>query len=535
MRPLDPRLIARIGPARRFVVVTAVLGAITALLILVQALVLARLLAPVLSPTPLPVDDTASDGLGWLGSIVPVGIRDLPVGLAWLACIVALRTAVTWLQERQAHRAGTRVVSDLREAVVTHAATLGLRWTASGRASDVTTLVTRGLDNLLPYFVRYLPQLFLAATVTPIMVVVVLGLDVTSGVIVLVTLPLVPIFMILIGRLTQARSATHLVAMQRLGSQTLDLISGIPTLRGLGRARGPAVRVRELGEAHRRATMSSLRVAFLSGMVLELLTTLAVALVAVSMGFRLAQGNIGIETALAVLVLAPEVYLPLRNVGTHFHASADGMAAAEAAFEFLSEQTDTRPRAGDAPPLLNTPIAMDGFGVLAAGGRLAPAGLTFEAAPGKVTALVGPNGDGKSTALAALAGLVAPHAGSVRAGGVTLGSADVAVGDDSWAHQCAWVPQRPDLGTAGNELSLGQRQLVALERAFASERPVLLLDEPTAHLDRAGRAMVIAAIVAAAAAGRTVVVATHELEMVAAADAVVTVVAALRSQGAVTP
>ena len=246
----------------------------------------------------------------------------------------------------------------------------GCRWAASGRAADVTTLVTRGLDNLLPYFVRYLPQLFLAATVTPIMVVVVLGLDWTSAVIVLVTLPLVPVFMILIGRLTEARSATHLVTMQRLGSQTLDLISGIPTLRGLGRARGPAVRVRELGEAHRRATMSSLRVAFLSGMVLELLTTLAVALVAVSMGFRLADGNIGIETALAVLVLAPEVYLPLRNVGTHFHASADGMAAADAAFTFLNETTDVRPRVGSAPSLLGAPLSLDGFGVLAADGRI---------------------------------------------------------------------------------------------------------------------------------------------------------------------
>ena len=291
MRPLDPRLVGRIGPARRYLVVTAVLGIFTAVLILVQALVIARVLGPVLSPTPLASNGDAADGLGWLGNIVPVSVRELPVGLAWLAAIVALRTAVTWLQERQAHRAGTRVVSELRETVVAHASSLGLRWAASGRAADVTTLVTRGLDNLLPYFVRYLPQLLLAATVTPIMVVVVLGLDWTSAVIVLVTLPLVPVFMVLIGRLTEARSATQLVTMQRLGSQTLDLISGIPTLRGLGRARGPAVRVRELGDAHRRATMSSLRVAFLSGMVLELLTTLSVALVAVSMGFRLGRGQ----------------------------------------------------------------------------------------------------------------------------------------------------------------------------------------------------------------------------------------------------
>ncbi|MGC4175022.1 ABC transporter ATP-binding protein/permease [Demequina sp.] len=518
MRPLDPRLVARIGPARRYVIVTAVLGVLTAVLILLQALVIARVLSPVLAPSEL-----TADGLGWLGRLVPVSVRDLPVGIAWLAAIVTLRTALMWLQERQAHRAGTRVVSELREAVVEHAATLGLRWAASGRAADVTILSTRGLDNLLPYFVRYLPQLFLAVTVTPIMVVVVLGLDITSAFIVVVTLPLVPIFMILIGRLTQVRSARHLTAMQRLSTQTLDLISGIPTLRGFGRAQGPAARVRELGDAHRRATMSSLRVAFLSGMVLELLTTLSVALVAVSMGFRLADGNISIETALAVLVLAPEVYLPLRNVGTHFHASADGMAAADAAFEFLDQRTDQRPRTGPAPSLVGTPVSLQGFGVTAADGRMAPAALSLEAAPGAVTVLVGPNGEGKSTALAALAGLVMPDAGVVTAGGVTLGSGSSAVEDDSWTRQCAWVPQRPDLGPEGRTLSLGQRQRVALERAFASDRPVLLLDEPTAHLDKAGRAEVIAAVLAAAAAGRTVVVTTHERELMDAASSLVEV------------
>jgi len=311
--------------------------------------------------------------------------------------------------------------------------------------------------------------------------------------------------------------------MQRLGSQTLDLIAGIPTLRGFGRARGPAVRVRELGDAHRSATMSSLRVAFLSGMVLELLTTLSVALVAVSMGFRLADGAIGIETALAVLVLAPEVYLPIRNVGTHFHASADGIAAADAAFTFLDEHEDSRVRAGEAPSLAGVPLGVRDLGVAAADGRLAPAALSFEALPGRVTVLVGPNGEGKSTALAALAGLIAPDVGEVWAADVTLGAVGVSVDDQSWTRQCAWVPQRPDLGPQGRTLSLGQRQRLALARAFESSRPVLLLDEPTAHLDRAGRAEVIAQILAAAAAGRTVVVTTHERELVAAAGTVVEV------------
>src|SRR5690606_33052758 len=207
---------------------------------------------------------------------------------------------------------------------------------ASGKGAGIIALVTRGLDGLMPYFVRYLPQLMLALTVTPLMVVVVMGMDWISGLIVVLTLPLVPLFMVLIGLVTRERSAKHLEAMERLSARTLDLIAGVPTLRGLGRERGPAARVRELGEAQRKATMGSLRVAFLSGMVLELLTTLAVAIVAVTLGFRLVAGGVSIEHALAVLSLAPEVYLPLRNVGAHFHASADGLAAADAAFETLA-------------------------------------------------------------------------------------------------------------------------------------------------------------------------------------------------------
>jgi ATP-binding cassette subfamily C protein CydD len=529
MRPFDPRLVGRIGPARRYVIVTAVLGAITALLILAQALLIARLLAPVLAPGPL-----EEDGLGWWGRLVPEGTRTLATGLACLVVVVIARAAVTWLQERLAHRAGIRVISDIRTLVVEHAATLGPRWIASGEGVRVTTVVTRGLENLLPYFVRYLPQLMLAATVTPLMLIVVFGLDWLSAVIIAVTLPLVPIFMILVGLVTRDRSARHLDAMERLATRTLDLIAGLPTLRALGRERGPAARVRELGDAYRVATMRSLRVAFLSGMVLELLTTLAVALVAVTMGFRLVQGEIGIETALAVLVLAPEVYLPIRNVGTHFHASADGLAAADAAFSILeaTHPGSSEQSRGQAPRLDGATLNVRGLAVATPDGRRwAPAGLTFDAPPGSVTVLRGSNGEGKSTALMAVVGLLAPDAGVISASA----SSSVVLADDAtsvelggWSSQCAWVPQRPDLGPEGRTLSLGQRQRRALDRAFASGRSVLVLDEPTAHLDHESRALIIERIRAAADAGATVIVATHEAEMIDAADAVIDVVDALR-------
>ena len=536
MRPFDPRLVGRIGPARRYVIVTAALGTVTALLILAQALLIARLLAPVLAPTAL-----SEDGLGWWGRLVPEGARTLSIGLGWLVAVVLARAAVTWLQERLAHRAGVRVISDIRTQVVDHAASLGPRWIAQGEGASVTTVVTRGLDNLLPYFVRYLPQLMLAATVTPLMLIVVFGLDWLSAVIIALTLPLVPVFMILVGLVTRERSARHLASMEILAARTLDLIEGLPTLRALGRERGPAARVRELGEAYRGATMSSLRIAFLSGMVLELLTTLAVALVAVTMGFRLISGDIGIETALVVLVLAPEVYLPIRNVGTHFHASADGLAAADAAFSILEarEPGSQTESLGAAPDLRGATLVVHDLAVATPDGRRwAPGGLSFDAAPGIVTVLRGSNGEGKSTALMALVGLLAPDSGAISAtyawteAGDTaphrLADASASVDRAAWSAQCAWVPQRPDLGPAGRTLSLGQRQRKALERAFACGRPVLVLDEPTAHLDVESRAEVIAQVRAAAHAGATVVVATHEAQMIAAADVVVDVLDAPR-------
>lgn len=524
MRPFDPRLIARIGPARRYVIVTAALGLATAVAIGLQALVVARLLAPVLAPAPL-----TEDGLGWLGALVPVSARELGTGLWWLAGIVAARTAVMWVQERLAHRAGVAVVADLRGRVVAHAARLGPRWAASGAGADVTTTVTRGLDGLLPYFVRYLPQLMLATTATPLMLMLVFDQDWLSAAIIAATLPLVPAFMVLIGLLTQERSAKHLEAMQRLASRTLDLIAGLPTLRSLGRHREPAVSVRHLGDAQRRSTMGSLRIAFMSGMVLELLTTLAVALVAVTLGFRLLYGEVSIETALAVLVLAPEVYLPIRNVGTHFHASADGIAAADAAFAVLETEVTAVGGSAPAPDLSHACLSLVDIDVATPDARrFAPHRLTFDAQPGKLTVLAGPNGDGKSTALLALMGLLRPDGGEITArlstnAVVALNTIDA----DQWTRQFAWVPQRPDLGPAGRTLSLGQRQRVALDRAFTSGRPVFVLDEPTAHLDEHNRARVIDRIQAAASAGGTVVVATHERELIDVADAVVTVTSSL--------
>ncbi|MBN9325981.1 MAG: thiol reductant ABC exporter subunit CydD, partial [Cellulomonas sp.] len=304
MRPLDPRLLRYARSARAYVALTVGLGLVMGALVVAQALLLAHA----------------------LGGAVEHGatLASLSGTVVALVGVVVGRGLVTAVQERFAHRAATRAVAELRSGVVGRAADLGPRWLASGQGPAVVTLATRGLDGLEPYFVRYLPQLVLAATLTPGTLLVVLGLDWVSAAILVGTLPLIPLFMVLIGQLTQGRSARGLEAMQRLGAQVLDLLAGLPTLRAFGRQRGPAARVRALGDAHRRSTMATLQIAFLSGMVLELLTTLSVALVAVAIGLRLVSGRLDLVTGLAVLMLAPEVFWPLRQVGAQFHAAADG-------------------------------------------------------------------------------------------------------------------------------------------------------------------------------------------------------------------
>ncbi|WP_448061413.1 thiol reductant ABC exporter subunit CydD [Cellulomonas hominis] len=551
MKPLDPRLLRHARAARGYLALTVTLGLVTAALVVAQALLVAHALA-----------DAVHNG-ATLAEIAP--------SLGWLAGVVALRALATGVQERYAHRAATRATAELREQVVARAAALGPRWLSEGEGPRVVTLATRGLDALEPYFVRYLPQLVLSATVTPAVLVVVLDLDWVSAAIAAGTLPLIPVFMWLVGTLTQGRSERGLRVMQRLGSQVLDLLGGLATLRAFGRERGPVARVRELGDAHRRATMGTLRVAFLSGMVLELLTTLSVALVAVAIGLRLVYGELGLETGLAVLVLAPEVYLPLRQVGAQFHASTDGVAAADQVFAVL--ETPLPPRGTlPAPDLRTTTVRLSGVEVLAPGrGMLAPAGLDLDVSPGQVVALTGASGAGKSTAVLVLLGLLRPDEGTVElvgpgaAAGTPLDQVDP---EDLW-RQVAWLPQRPvlepgtlaeivaptadragatvdrdraaaltgldavlatlplgwdtPLGRGGAGLSLGQRQRVALSRALLSPAQLVVLDEPTAHLDAAGEQVVLDTVQALRAAGRTVVVVAHRSSLVALADRVVEV------------
>ncbi|MFC9550269.1 thiol reductant ABC exporter subunit CydD [Rhodococcus sp. NPDC056960] len=539
-RPVDPRLWRYSAAARGYLVLTVGLSMVDVAMVVVSALMIGRVLAGVI------VDD-ATDLGRWSTELVV------------LAVAVGVRFLGAWLQSRFAHRSATRVVAELKGEVLGVATRMRPR-ELDPRRDEIATVLTRGIDGLVPYLTGYVPALVLAVTLTPATLAVIAFQDLTSAAIIFVTLPLIPVFMILIGLLTKGKAAKTLNAMTALSSQLLDLLAGLPTLRALGREQGPATRVRELGDAHRRTTMSALRVAFLSSMVLELLATLCVALVAVSIGLRLVYGGMGLEAGIIALILAPEVYLPLRRVGTQFHAAEDGMAAASRAFAVIDSDRPDDVDGAVVVDAIGARLEFDGLDVRSRRG-LAPHGLSGVVEPGAVTVLTGPNGSGKTTAVQALLGIVEPAHGDVRVAGAPVGTLD----RSAWWAQVAWLPQHPVLvpgtldenlrltgdvvdlehscaatgfdevlaelpdgwntrvGSGGTGLSLGQRQRLALTRVLATRRPVLVLDEPTAHLDDASERTVLESLRSLAAAGRTVVVVGHRPTVLAAADRVIEV------------
>ena len=548
MRPFDPRLLRYARSARGPIALTALLGTITALLVLAQALLISAALSPVVS------------GSATLRDVAPI------VGA--IAAVFICRSLVVAAREAVSTRAAAAAVSELRGRVVDASIALGPRWRATNGA-ETATLLSTGLEDLRPYFVSFLPQLVLVCTVTPAALGVIVLLDFWSALIALLVIPLIPIFMILIGRFTQAASEDKLASMKRLTAQLLDLMSGIPTLRALGREKAPRTHLRALGAANTKATMATLRVAFLSGGVLEFLTTLSVALVAVEVGMRLVFGNISLFHGLAVIMLAPEVFEPLRQVGAQFHASANGVTASRAAFDIIEEaESVDSPGVAKCPDLSCTQIVLDGVGVRARG-AWAPAPTSGVIAPGNVTALSGPSGAGKSTIVACLLADMTPDAGRVVLRGSDSSSTreEIALSEvapSAWRDQISWVPQSPTLvpgtildnmgdlphdalnaaaaatgfdtvlaatpdgwntaiGTGGVGLSVGQRQRLALTRALAARSQVVILDEPTAHLDALSEETVVRAIDEMRREGRTVIVIAHRAAMMEAADAVIDV------------
>ncbi|MFC4034103.1 thiol reductant ABC exporter subunit CydD [Streptomyces polygonati] len=532
MKPVDPRLLRHARASRVFLAGSVLLGLLGAGLIVAQAVLIADVVVG--------------------GFQHGDGVRALRGDLLALAAVAAGRAFVAWLTELCAHRAGAAVKSQLRLRLLERATTLGPGWLTGRRSGELTTLATRGVDALDDYFARYLPQLGLAAVVPLVVLARIATADWVSAAIIVVTLPLIPLFMVLVGWATRERMDRQWQLLGRLSGHFLDVVAGLPTLKVFGRAKAQTDKIREITGDYRRATLRTLRIAFLSSFVLELLATISVALVAVGIGMRLVHGELDLRTGLMVLILAPEAYLPLRQVGAQYHAAAEGLAAAEQVFEVLETAPRSAPGAVPAPDLRTATITVEDLAVRADGLLGA---TSFTLTPGETLAVTGPSGVGKSTLLGALLGFVPPSAGRILVDGIDLADLDPA----SWHRQIAWVPQRPYLfaGTIGDNvrlarpgatdaeirqaltaagaaafaaiddpigedgagLSAGQRQRLALARAFLADRPLLLLDEPTAHLDGATEAEVIAAL-ATLAASRTVVVTAHRPALLPLADRV---------------
>ncbi|WP_147440905.1 thiol reductant ABC exporter subunit CydD [Mycetocola zhadangensis] len=538
MRPLDPRLLRYAVSARWFLAGGAALGLATTACILAFAWLITECVT---------------------GAIEGRGLTELSPYIGILAAVALLRAGLVYAQDLIAARGAAKVKSELRLGVLDAVRRLGPSFLAERNSARVATLLGRGMDALDDYFSKYLPQLILTVIVTPIVVFVVLLSDWVSAVFILVTLPLIPVFMVLIGWATQAVQRKQWSVLGDLSSGFVDTLGGLATLKIFGREFRQVKRMRSITTAYRVQTMRVLRISFLSSFALELAASLSVALVAVSIGLRLVDGSLGLSVGLFVLLLAPEAFLPLRQVGANFHASAEGVAAADDAFALLD---DARKIPADATPALDHGALVSGVLSLrdvtvdyGEGAVAAPVSVDFT--PGVLTVLAGPSGVGKSSLLAAILGF-APYSGSVSLGGhpisssatergwlawagqrpslsmgtiadnVALGSDKVDLGLVGRALQLAAAPELdPDLpvGVGGAGLSGGQAQRVALARAIyrALDRrcAVLLLDEPSSALDHATEARLLDGLAAVARTGIAVVVVSHRQAVIERADSVV--------------
>ncbi|CAL9503941.1 Vitamin B12 import ATP-binding protein BtuD [Streptomyces sp. enrichment culture] len=552
MKPIDPRLLRYARATRGFLAAVVALGALGAGLVIAQAMLIAEM-----------VVGAFQHGMA---------VSALRTPLLLLVAVAVGRALVGWLTELAAHRASAAVKSELRGRLLERATRLGPGWLSGQRTGSLVALATRGVDALDDYFSRYLPQLGLAVVVPVAVLARIVTEDWVSAAIIVGTLPLIPVFMMLIGWATQARMDRQWRLLSRLSGHFLDVVAGLPTLKVFGRAKAQAESIRRITGEYRRATMRTLRIAFISSFALELLATISVALVAVTIGMRLVHGEMDLYVGLVILILAPEAYLPLRQVGAQYHAAAEGLAAAEEIFEVL----ETPVPAPGSRAVPEGALAFEGVTVRYPGrSGDAVREVSFRVEPGETVALVGPSGAGKSTLLGVLLGFVAPDQGRVLAGGVDLADADL----EQWRSRIAWVPQRPHLyagtitenvrlarpgadddavrralrdagalefvdalpegaatvlGEDGAGLSAGQRQRLALARAFLADRPVLLLDEPTAALDGATEAEVVAAV-RRLAAGRTVLLVVHRPALLDVADRVVRLTEPEMSVGSAAP
>jgi len=542
-RDTQRRLTRESRAARAHLGATAALGVLATVLIVAQATVLAHVVVRVF------------EGGASLGEVVPA--------LLWLAAIALARGLVDAGFEAGGRIGAARAMAELRSRLLRRLLLDRPGALQDERSGELAAAAVQGVDALEAYFARYLPQAVLAVCAPLMILAWVLPRDWEAAAILAVTAPLIVVFMVLIGRLAERTTRRRWRRLARLSAHFLDLVGGLQTLRAHGRAEAQARSIEASGEGYRRETMKTLRIGFLSALVLELLAMLGVALVAVTVGVQLASGDLGLTAGLTVLILAPELYMPLRRLGAQFHASADGVAGAERIFAVLDRPAAVAmpSSAKPAPDPRAAALRLEGVRFSHPGREATLRGVDLVLAPGETVALTGPSGGGKSTLLSLLLRLAEPAAGRLACGDVDLREVDV----EEWRRRLAWVPQRPTIfsgtiaenvrlpepaageervheaveraglldlvralpeglatrvGDGGRRLSAGQAQRLALARAFLRDAPLLLLDEPTANLDLETE-LAIAAAVERLAAGRTALVVAHRTELAHRADRVV--------------
>ncbi|UCF61126.1 MAG: thiol reductant ABC exporter subunit CydD [Anaerolineaceae bacterium] len=505
---LDRRLIRQAWSARLYLALTIGFSALTGLILVGQAFLISQIVAGVF--------------------LAGKTLHEVQPQLLLLLALSITRSGLSWGSEVAAQKISGQVKHSLRQRLMRHLFKLGPAYTSGERSGELTNTVVEGVEALEAYFSQYLPQLALAALVPLTILIFILPLDLTSGLVLLLTAPLIPIFMILIGDAADRLTQRQWKSLSHMSAHFLDTLQGLTTLKLLGRSRDQAQAIAAISTRFRQTTLSVLRVAFLSALVLEMVATLSTAVVAVEIGLRLLYGRLVFEQAFFVLILAPEFYLPLRMLGTRFHAGMSGVAAAERIFEIL----DISPRQMPSSPQQSTPTTEHRFDIhfqdvhyaYEDGQRSALHGLSLRIPPGHKVAIVGPSGSGKSTIAHLLLRFIDPDRGSITVDDQPLGSLDIT----TWRSQIAWVPQKPYLfnasvgenirladpnasseeviraakqayahdfiqalpesydtliGERGSRLSGGQAQRIALARAFLKQAPFLILDEATANLD----------------------------------------------------
>lgn len=540
----DARLLNWAGKAGIYILLVILAGFVGGLFIIFQALQVSKIINAVFL------------GGSTLQQVMP--------WMQLLLGIILARAGFTLVGELAANASARRVKVSLRQLLVEKLMCLGPAYTHDCQSGELSALINEGVEALDAYFSQFLPQLILSAVVPLSVLVIVFPMDALTGLILTLTAPLIPIFMILIGKTTEAMTNHQWTTLSRMSGFFLDTLQGLTTLKQLNQSIFQAERISNVSERYRKATMAVLRITFLSAMVLELIGTLSTAVVAVEIGLRLLYGHIGFEGAFFILIITPEFYFPLRQLGLRFHASATGVAAAKKIFEVLDQPEPVDLSANSTKDCRT--ILMNDFTLhyeqvsyrYAGRAQDAVQEISFELHRGETLALVGASGSGKSTTAQFLLRFLTPQSGRILLNGQDINRLQL----DCWRSAIAWVPQQPTLfsgsiadnirlgkpgaseaevrvaarqvrldewveslpqqyetqvGEGGARLSGGQSQRVALARAFLKDAPLIVLDEPTAHLDPEQEVLVWEATLALCK-GHTVVVIAHRLSTVELAD-----------------